>query len=217
MLHESKLWDITVNMKSKLKCLLQHMLLVIHQCMLFQIKSKWMNEWMMHLYSALLCIAVHPKRFTIMWGGVSPQPPPVCSIHLDDATAATGQRHQCAHHTPATGGEEREIEPIKWMGIIRRPWLTRASGGNLARTPGLHPYSFRRSAMLLLMTTESQDLSLTSHPKRCFLTVLCPRHYTGALELGVGEKNRCIDASRFSLQRFWIDSENFRIYCELSF
>ncbi len=28
-----------------------------------------MNEWMMHLYSALLCIAVHPKRFTIMWGG----------------------------------------------------------------------------------------------------------------------------------------------------
>ncbi len=48
---------------------------------------------MMHLYSTFLCIAVHPKRFTIMWGGgVSPQPPPVCSIHLDDATAATGQR-----------------------------------------------------------------------------------------------------------------------------
>ncbi len=28
-----------------------------------------MNEWMMHLYSALLCIAVHPKRFTIMCVG----------------------------------------------------------------------------------------------------------------------------------------------------
>ncbi len=41
-------------------------------------------------------------------GGVSPQPPLVCSIHLDDATAATGQRRQYAHHTPATGGEERE-------------------------------------------------------------------------------------------------------------
>ncbi len=51
--------------------------------------------------------------------GVSLQPPPVCSIHLDDATAATGQRRQCAHHTPATGGEEREIEPIKWMGITK--------------------------------------------------------------------------------------------------
>ncbi len=67
---------------------------------------------MIHLYSTLLCIAVHPKGITIMWGwggeGVSPQPPPVCSIHLDDATAATGKRCQCAHHTPDTGGEERE-------------------------------------------------------------------------------------------------------------
>ncbi len=63
-------------------------------------------EWIIYI-ALLLCIVVHPKRFTIMWG-VSPQPPPVCSIHLDDETAATGQRHQCAHHTPATGGEERE-------------------------------------------------------------------------------------------------------------
>ncbi len=84
----------------------------------------WSYEWMMHLYSALLYIVVHQKRFTIMGGGVSTQPPPMCSIHLDDATAATGQRHQCAtggeeresrsqssvcsYHTPATGGEERE-------------------------------------------------------------------------------------------------------------
>ncbi len=47
-----------------------------------------MTMMMMHLYSALLCIAVHPKRFTIIWGGggggVSPQPPPVCNVHLDD-------------------------------------------------------------------------------------------------------------------------------------
>ncbi len=88
--------------------------------------------------------------------GVSPQPPPVRSIHLDDATAATAQQRQYAHHTPATGGEEREIEPVQWMGIIRRPWLVRASGGNLARTPLL----FTRSAIGFLMTTESQDLSL---------------------------------------------------------
>ncbi len=47
-------------------------------------------------------------------GGVSPQPPPVCCIYLDDAMAATGQRRQCAHHTPATGGE-RVIETIKCM------------------------------------------------------------------------------------------------------
>ncbi len=78
-----------------------------------------MNELCI-LYSALLSIVVHPKRFTIMGGGVSPQPLPVCSIHLDYVTAATVQRCQCAHHTPATGGE-RVIEPIKWLGVIRRP------------------------------------------------------------------------------------------------
>ncbi len=55
----------------------------------------------MNLYSALLCIVKQPKSFTIM--GVSPQPPPVCSIHLDDATAVTGQRRQYTHHTPSTG------------------------------------------------------------------------------------------------------------------
>ncbi len=46
---------------------------------------------MMHLCSAL-CIVVHPKRLKIMWGGVFPQPAPVCTIHLDDTTAATGQQ-----------------------------------------------------------------------------------------------------------------------------
>ncbi len=49
-----------------------------------------------------------PKALHSHVGGVSPQPPPLCSIHLGDAMAATGQRRQCAHHTPATGGEERE-------------------------------------------------------------------------------------------------------------
>ncbi len=34
--------------------------------------------------------------------------PKALCIHSDDATAATGHRRQCAHHTPATGGEERE-------------------------------------------------------------------------------------------------------------
>ncbi len=74
------------------------------------------------IYITLFVYCCTPKAlYNHVGGGVSPQPPPVCSIHLDDATAATGQRRQCAHHTPATGEEEREIEPIKWMGIIRRP------------------------------------------------------------------------------------------------
>ncbi len=65
-----------------------------------------MNE--LCIYKALYCVLLYTQSALQSYGGVSPQPPPVCSIHLDDATAATGQRRQCAHHTPATGGEERE-------------------------------------------------------------------------------------------------------------
>ncbi len=138
-----------------------------------------MNEWCIYI-ALLLCIAIHPKRFTIMWGGVSPQPPPVCSIHLDDATAATGQRRQCAHHTPATGGEEREIEPIKLMGIIRRPWLTRASGGKLARTPGLHPTLYDECHGICNDHRESGPRFNVSSERRCFFySIVSPSLYWG--------------------------------------
>ncbi len=63
------------------------------------------NDLMMHLYSAF-CVLLYTQSALQSCGGVSPQPPPVFSIRLDDATAATGQRRQCAHNTPA--GEERE-------------------------------------------------------------------------------------------------------------
>ncbi len=88
-------------------------------------------EWMMHLYSALLCIAVHPKRFTIMCvcgGGLfsittSVQHPLGWCVGCHRTTAPVRSPHTsyrwrgervieqssvCAHHTPATGGEERE-------------------------------------------------------------------------------------------------------------
>ncbi len=67
-------------------------------------------------------------------------------------------------HTSYRWRGERVIEPIKWMGIIRRPWSTRTSGGNLART-SVTPLLFTMSVMGFLMTTESQDVGLTSHPK----------------------------------------------------
>ncbi len=43
--------------------------------------------------------------------------------------------------------------------IVRGQWA------NLARTPGLHPYSFSKDILGFLMTTESQELNLTSHLK----------------------------------------------------
>ncbi len=52
--------------------------------------------------------------------------------------------------------------------------MTRASDGNLARTPGLHPYSLREVPWDFLMTTESQDLGLTSQPKDAITHFLFP-------------------------------------------
>ncbi len=76
---------------------------------------------------------------------------------------------------------EREMVPIKWMGIIRRPWWIRASGGNLARIPGLHPILFTRSAMWFLITPESQDLGLMSNPKvsAFFYSIVSPSLHWG--------------------------------------
>ncbi len=69
--------------------------------------NEWMNEWC--IYIALYCVLLYTQSTLQSCGGGSLlKPPPVCSIHFDDVTAATVQRHQCAHHTPATGGEERK-------------------------------------------------------------------------------------------------------------
>ncbi len=43
--------------------------------------------------------------------------------------------------------------------------LVRGQWGNLARMLGEHPCFFSKDILGFLMTTESQDLGLTSHPK----------------------------------------------------
>ncbi len=82
-----------------------------------------MNEWwMMHLYSAFIVYCHTPKALYNHVGGLFSTTTSV-QHHLDDATAATGQRRQCrSPHTSYRWRGERVIEPIKWMGIIRRPW-----------------------------------------------------------------------------------------------
>ncbi len=50
--------------------------------------------------------------------------------------------------------------------------MFRGQLANLARMLGLHPYSFSKDILEFLMTTESQELGLMSHPKDgAFLTV----------------------------------------------
>ncbi len=54
--------------------------------------------------------------------------------------------------------------------------------GNLARTPGLHPYSFSKDILGFLMTTVIQDLDLTSHPKDgAFYSIVSPSLYWGVM------------------------------------
>ncbi len=126
---------------------------------------------MMHLYSAL-CIFVHPKRFKIMWG-VSPQPPPVCSIHLYDATAATGQRRQCAQPPHQLQVERRESHRTNSVdGDYWEAMIDRSQWWEFGQDTGVTPLFFTRSAMGFLMTIESQDLGLTSHPKDSAFLIL---------------------------------------------
>ncbi len=98
-----------------------------------------MNEWCIHI--VLYFVLLYTKSL------------------LQSCAGSLLNHHQCAASTwmmrrlPQDNGasaltthqlqverRERVIEPIKWMG---RPWLTRASGGNLAKTLRLHPYSLR--------------------------------------------------------------------------
>ncbi len=88
------------------------------------------------------------------------------------------KHHQCAVNTwmmwrqpycartptthQLTGGCD---EANQCMGIIRRLWWSEANGEILPGCRGLHPYSFSKDILGFLMTTESQGLGLTSHPK----------------------------------------------------
>ncbi len=71
-------------------------------------------------------------------------------------------------HTSYRWRGERVTEPIKWMGIIMRPWLTRASGANLARTPGLHIYSLREVSWDFNYHSESGPRFNVSSERRGF-------------------------------------------------
>ncbi len=66
------------------------------------------------------------------------------------------------------------------MGIIRRPWLSRASGGNLAT--GVTPLLFYEKCHGIFNDhRESGPRFNISSERRCFFDSIVSRHYTGAL------------------------------------
>ncbi len=99
--------------------------------------SFYNNNNLLHLYSTFLGTqsALHGRG-----GGGSPQPPPVCSIHLDDATAAI--LRQNTPHTPAYWWRgDRVMKPVSVWG-----WLGGHDGqrpmGKFGQDAGVTPLLF---------------------------------------------------------------------------
>ncbi len=122
-------------------------------------------EWMKHLYSALLCIAIHPKRFTMMWGGglssttTSVQHP----LGWCDGSHRTTAPVRSPHTSYRWRGERdraNQVDGDYWEAMIDKgQWR------EFGQDTGVTPLLFTMSVMGFLMTKESQDLGLTSHPK----------------------------------------------------
>ncbi len=110
------------------------------------------NNNSLHLYSAF-----PSTQSALTCQGVSPRLPLVCSIHLDDATAAIV--HQTAHHKPAywwSGDRSDEANQQIW-GLLgdhdgQRPM------GKFGLDTEVTPLLFLKDILGFLMTTESQDL-----------------------------------------------------------
>ncbi len=131
----------------------------------------WMNEWMMHLYSAFCVLLYTQSALQSCGGGLSST---ITSVQhplgwCDGCHRTTAPVR--SPHTRYRWRGERVIEPIKWKGIIRRPWLTMASGGNLARTPGLHPTLYEKCHGIFNDHRESGPRFNVSSERRCLLTV----------------------------------------------
>ncbi len=84
-------------------------------------------------------------------------------------------------HTSLLVERRQRDEANQCMGMIRRPWWSEANGQIWPGCWGYTPTLFRRTSWDFLMTTESQDLCLTSHPKDgAFYSIVSPSLY-GAL------------------------------------
>ncbi len=114
-----------------------------------------------------------------LWGG-SPQPPPICSIHLNDATAATVRQN--AQHTPAYWWRgDRVMKLISVWG-----WLGGHDGqrpmGEFDQDAGVIPLLFSEGYPGIFNNhRESGPQFSVSSEGRCFLQYSVPRHYTGVL------------------------------------
>ncbi len=96
----------------------------------FKVTKKKKKEW--QIFIIIIISYIYKATFWVLKAlyieeREYPQLPPMCSIHLDDATAAIV--HQNAHHTSAYWWRGDSDEANQCMGMIRRPWWSEANLG----------------------------------------------------------------------------------------
>ncbi len=132
--------------------------------------NEWMNEWC--IYIALYYVLPYTQSALQSCGGGS-------SFTTTSVQHPLGWRdgsHRTtapvrSPHTSYRWSGERVMEPIKWMGIFRRPWLTRASGGIWPGHRGYTPTLYDECHGIFNDHRESGPRFNVSSERRCFLTV----------------------------------------------
>ncbi len=129
------------------------------------------DEWC--IYIAFYCVLLYPQSTLQSRGGGGGLSSTTTSVQhplgwCDGCHRTTAPLR--SPHTSYRWRGERVIEPIKWMGIIRRLWMMRASGGICPGHWGYTPTLYEKCHGIF-NDHESQDLGLTSHPKTDNLTL----------------------------------------------
>ncbi len=141
-------------MLSKLQCVTRS---GVNSCEL------WMNEWC--IYIALYCILLYTQSALQSWGGS------LLNHHQCAASTWMMRRQPQDNGASALTTHQLQVERRESDGanqVDRDCWEAMIDKGQwreFGQDTRVTPLLFTRSAMGFLMTTESQDLGLTSHPK----------------------------------------------------
>ncbi len=120
------------------------------------------HEWC--IYIALYCVLLYTQSALQSCGGGG-------GGGLSSTTTSVqhplgwcdGCHRTTAPHTSYRWRGERVIEPIKWMGIIRRQWLTRASGWNWPGHRGYTPTLYEKCLGIFNDHRESLTMKINFH------------------------------------------------------
>ncbi len=159
----------------------------IHRYALTHTANRWV-EWE-RSHRAIKCYVRSPPHQLQLESRESHRTNQVYAITHTPATGVEPIKCMRSPHTSYRWREERVIEPIKctrsphtsyrWRGESQSSGWELLGGHDwqgpvVGIWPGLRGYTllFTRSAVGFLMTTESQDLGLTSHPKDIMIKII---------------------------------------------